>query len=318
MKPKTLPTVRYIILIFSALAINGYFSGWFFKPHLYTGKFKGIIVPVLNCYACPSAIPSCPIGTIQHFMVIGFVPLFALGILIIVGALVGRLFCGWVCPFGFIQELLNKIPTPKWKLPKGFTYLKYFFLVFTVFLIPYLISDTVFCKICPMGALEGGIPQMLLKPELHHLISKNADNAALNPDNKTNPDNETDSEQNQSVGLLYRSKLVILAVTIFLAIFIKRFFCRAICPIGAFFAIFNKISILQMKVHMPKCSTCDVCKKNCPVDINVYDDPNSPECIRCGLCTNSCPFGAVKFTTIFSGENKNKKINVATKLEKQT
>ncbi len=289
MKPKTLPTVRYIILIFSALTINGYFSGWFFKPHLYTGKFKSIIVPVLNCYACPSAIPSCPIGTIQHFMVIGFVPLFALGILIIVGALVGRLFCGWVCPFGFIQELLNKIPTPKWKLPKAFTYLKYFFLVFTVFLIPYLISDTVFCKICPMGALEGGIPQMLLKPELHHLA-----------------------------GFLYWSKIVILAVTIFLAVFIKRFFCRAICPIGAFFAIFNKISILQMKVHMPKCSTCDVCKKNCPVDINVYDDPNSPECIRCGLCTSSCPFGAVKFTTIFSGENKSKKINVATKLEKQT
>ena len=289
MKPKTLPTVRYIILFFSALAINGYFSGWFFKPHLYTGKFKGIIVPVLNCYACPSAIPSCPIGTIQHFMVIGFVPLFALGILIIVGALVGRLFCGWVCPFGFIQELLNKIPTPKWKLPKAFTYLKYFFLVFTVFLIPYLISDTVFCKICPMGALEGGIPQMLLKPELHHLA-----------------------------GFLYWSKIVILAVTIFLAIFIKRFFCRAICPIGAFFAIFNKISILQMKVHMPKCSTCDVCKKDCPMDISIYDDPNSPECIRCGLCTNSCPFGAVKFTTIFSGENKNKKINVATKLEKQT
>ena len=289
MKPKTLPTVRYIILFFSALTINGYFSGWFFKPHLYMGKFKGIIVPVLNCYACPSAIPSCPIGTIQHFMVIGFVPLFALGILIIVGALVGRLFCGWVCPFGFIQELLNKIPTPKWKLPKAFIYLKYFFLVFTVFLIPYLISDTVFCKICPMGALEGGIPQMLLKPELHHLA-----------------------------GFLYWSKIVILAVTIFLAIFIKRFFCRAICPIGAFFAIFNKISILQMKVHMPKCSTCDVCKKNCPVDMNVYDDPNSPECIRCGLCTNSCPFGAVKFTTIFSGENKNKKINVATKLEKQT
>ena len=281
MKTKKLSIIRYIVLAISALLMNGYIYGWLFKPHLYTGSLKSIIVPVLNCYACPSAIASCPVGTIQHFMVIGFFPLFALGILIIIGALFGRLFCGWVCPFGLIQDLLNKIPTPKWRMPKWMRFGKYLFLVFTVFLVPYLISDTVFCKICPMGALEGGIPQMLLKPELHHLA-----------------------------GFLYWRKLVILAITIFLVIFIKRFFCRAICPVGAFFAIFNKISVLRMKVHMPKCVSCDICKKDCPVDINIYDDPNSPECIRCGLCTNSCPFGAVKFTTVFSSDKSDKKIDV--------
>ena len=275
-KLNKLSKIRWIVLVGSALLINGYFQGWFFKPHLYGGNLKAIVLPVLNCYACPAALISCPAGTLQHFMVIGFFPLAALGALIIFAALVGRSFCGWACPFGLIQELLARIPVKKWKMPRWLNYGKYVFLVFTVFLIPYLISDTVFCKLCPMGALEGGIPQMLLKPELHHLA-----------------------------GVLYWTKITILAATIFFAIFINRFFCRAVCPVGALMALFNKVSILQMYVSPHKCTGCNICTLVCPVDISIYEDPNSPECLRCGLCT-VCPTGAVSFTTIFSSNKKNK------------
>ncbi|RKZ34633.1 hypothetical protein DRQ33_01735 [bacterium] len=271
MKKTKLPIIRWIILAISALLINSYISGWLYKPHLYTGKLKAIILPVLNCYACPGAFPSCPIGTIQHFMVIKFVPLLTLGILIILGALVGRLFCGWACPFGLFQELLHKIPTPKLSMPRWMRFGKYLFLIITVFVVPYIITDTFFCKLCPQGALEGGIPQMLLKPELRHLA-----------------------------GWLYWTKIAILTITIFLVIFIKRFFCRAICPLGAFLAIFNKISIVQMKVNISQCTQCKLCKKVCPVDINIYEDPNSPECIRCGLCIGC--LNGVKYSTIFSSE----------------
>ncbi|RLF05582.1 MAG: hypothetical protein DRJ64_05425 [Thermoprotei archaeon] len=269
-KGNTLTKVRWVVLVASSIVINGYISGWLYKPHLYGGKLKAIILPVLNCYACPGAFTSCPAGTLQHFMVIGFVPLATLGILLIFAGLVGRFLCGWFCPFGLVQELLAKIPVKKWKMPRWMNYGKYFFLVFTVFLIPYLISDTVFCKLCPMGALEGGIPQMLLKPELHHLA-----------------------------GFLYWTKITILAITILLAIFINRFFCRAVCPLGALMALFNKISILQIRVNPHRCTTCDICTGACPVDIGIYKNPSSPECIRCGLCT-VCPTKAVYFTTIFS------------------
>ena len=269
MEFKPLSRLRTFLQFVFAIGMNGYVSGWIFKPHLYSGSAKGIVPPVLNCYACPGTFVSCPAGSIQHFMVIKAIPYYVLGLIILVGASVGRLFCGWACPFGLVQDLLYKIKTKKFRLPRWMRFGKYLFLIFTVFLIPYLISDTFFCKLCPQGALEGGIPQMLLNAELHHLA-----------------------------GLLYWSKVVILAVVVLASIFIKRPFCRAVCPVGALLAPFNRVSILQMKVDGAACTGCGWCQIVCPVDINVSEDPNSLECIRCGLCT-SCPTSAVKFTTIF-------------------
>ena len=205
-------------------------------------------------------------------MVIKAIPFYVLGVMIAVGAVVGRFFCGWACPFGFIQDILSKIKTRKLKMPRWMRFAKYLFLVATVFLIPYFIADTAFCKICPQGALEGGIPQMLLNPELHPLART-----------------------------LFWTKIAILAIVIVAALFMKRIFCRAICPLGAFLALFTKISLLQMRVNKEKCTSCGWCRKICPVDIDNMNYVNSAECIRCGLCT-TCPQSAiaVKFTTIFA------------------
>ena len=72
-------------------------------------------VPGLNCYSCPGATGACPIGSLQA--VIGSwnfkMAYYVVGFLIFVGALLGRLVCGFLCPFGLIQDLLNKIPFPK-------------------------------------------------------------------------------------------------------------------------------------------------------------------------------------------------------------
>ncbi len=284
MSSRGISRLRTIVQILFALAINGYIVAWFSKPNLYSGSLKGVVLPVLNCYACPSALISCPAGSIQHFMAIKAVPFFVLGVMIFLGALVGRFFCGWVCPFGLLQDILNKIKTRKITIPRWLRFGKYLFLVFTVFLIPYFISDTLFCKLCPQGALEGGIPQMLLNPELHHLAR-----------------------------VLYWSKIAILIAMLVAMLFIKRFFCRVICPIGAMMAIFNKVSLLQMKVVRECCDDCSLCRSVCPVDIDPTDDPNSPECIRCGMCT-ACAKSSVKFTTIFSKEkfeNVDGKKNIA-------
>ena len=135
---KTLKNVRGIIqernrnimqAIFSLLT-NANIPG-FFKGKIYTGNTKVACVPGLNCYSCPGAMGACPIGSLQA--VIGSrkfsMSYYVIGIIIFFGAMFGRLVCGLMCPFGFVQDLLYKIPGKKFKIPekidKPLRYLKY-------------------------------------------------------------------------------------------------------------------------------------------------------------------------------------------------
>ncbi|MGB9561893.1 MAG: 4Fe-4S binding protein, partial [bacterium] len=140
-----------------------------------------------------------------------------------------------------------------------FTYGKYIFLIVLVVLIPLLTGEPWFCKLCPQGTLQAGIPQVLLRNELKTLI-----------------------------GRLYWVKIMILIFFVIGFVFIPRLFCRTICPVGGFLAIFNRISFLQIKVDSNKCNRCDKCREVCPVDISIYEDSSSPECVRCLACT-FCP-----------------------------
>jgi polyferredoxin len=78
--------------------------------------------------------------------------------------------------------------------------------------------------------------------------------------------------------------LAILAAILVLSAFIKRPFCRVLCPLGHIFSLFNKVSLVKLEVA-PGCDHCDACEKACPMGIKVYEDPNSSECIRCLSCT---------------------------------
>ena len=89
---------------------NGYAAG-FAKGTIYKGELKRVCVPGLNCYSCPGALGSCPIGSLQA--VLGdrdhWFSFYAVGFLLFIGALLGRFVCGWLCPFGLVQDLLHKI-----------------------------------------------------------------------------------------------------------------------------------------------------------------------------------------------------------------
>ena len=137
----------------------------FLKGEIYRGAGKTVCVPGLNCYSCPAASGACPIGALQTVVgsaKYGF-SYYITGILILLGVLLGRFICGFLCPFGWFQELLHKIPTKKFstKKLKCLTWIKYVVLLVTVFLLPALAVDDVgmgapfFCKyICPQGVLE--------------------------------------------------------------------------------------------------------------------------------------------------------------------
>ena len=249
----------------------------FLKGGIYQGKGKAVCVPGLNCYSCPAASGSCPIGSFQAVVgssKFGF-SYYITGSLILLGVLLGRFICGFLCPFGWLQELLHKIPTKKisTKKLKPLRYIKYAVLLFMVILMPMLITNDVgmgdpfFCKyLCPQGVLEGAIPL-----------------AAVN------------SGIRAALGSLFSWKLGILVAVILLSVFFYRPFCKWLCPLGAFYALLNKVSLFGMKVDKHKCVSCGKCAKACKMDVDVTKAPDHTECIRCGMCIRACPTKAVRF-----------------------
>ena len=155
----------------------------FVKGTLYQGSGKYVCVPGLNCYSCPGAAGACPVGAFQA--VVGSSKFrfsyYITGILILFGVLLGRFICGFLCPFGWFQELLHKIPSPKFstKKLKPLRYLKYAVLLVMVVLLPLLavnelgMGDPFFCKyLCPQGVLEGAIPLSLTNAGIRASLGK--------------------------------------------------------------------------------------------------------------------------------------------------
>lgn len=247
-------------IIFTIL-INSYILVFFEKTLIYTGYLKSFLVPILNCWSTPTTWFSCPLGAYQHFIIIKDFPFYVLGFFFIIGAFVGRMACGWLCPFGLFQDLLFKISKKKISIPKttplftlilflssyflislkfnylsltikiiiililtiiGFlldtllkiriknfniTFLKYFFLLFLATLVVFFTNEPWFCKLCPQGTLEAGIPLLLYDPE---------------------------NSLKAMVGVFFYLKILILIIIFLLAIFIKRVFCKTICHISLY------------------------------------------------------------------------------------
>ena len=270
----------------------------FLKGGLYQGKGKAVCVPGLNCYSCPAASGACPIGSFQA--VVGSSKFrfsyYITGFLILLGVLLGRVICGFLCPFGWFQELLHKIPSKKLstKKLKPLTYLKYVVLLVMVVLLPVLVTnelgmgDPFFCKyLCPQGVLEGAIPLSLANAGIR---------AAL--------------------GSLFKWKFIVLLTVIVLSIVFYRPFCKWLCPLGAFYALLNKVSLFQMQVDQSKCVSCGKCAKVCKMDVDVTKSPNHTECIRCGMCIRACPTDAVSFRYGFgSGKQKSKTEQTTTEVK---
>ena len=270
---------RRIFQIIGLILPNSYFKVIATKV-IYRGQLKGICAPLFNCYACPLATISCPIGTLQHFMAIAKVPYYLIGYLGLIGLAVGRMACGWICPFGFFQDLMAKIKTKKFRFPSYLGYLKYVALVLLAIIVPFLTHEHWFSKLCPWGALEASIPWGLWNPSDPGFLSLTPANAPIR----------------DLLGGSYYLKLGILAGFLGLMLFFKRPFCFLACPLGAIFSLFNRISIIRLGVDTEACTKCNKCLRNCPAGLKVYENPNSINCIRCLECTKC---DKVKLYSIF-------------------
>lgn len=268
---------RHGIQALWALLTNSYLVG-FARGKIYQGRLKNLCVPGLNCYSCPGAVGSCPIGALQA--VIGSwnykFTFYVSGFLIFIGALLGRFVCGWLCPFGLVQDLLYKIPFPKkigrFRGDRLLRKLKYLVLIVFVILMPLFLVDILgqgspyFCKfICPAGTLEGGVFLVLLNRSMRGAL-----------------------------GWLYVWKNLLLAVVAVLSVLIYRPFCKYLCPLGAVYSVFNPISVFRYRVDEEKCTGCGICADVCKMQVNPAKNANHPECIRCGACKKACPQNAIR------------------------
>ena len=266
---------RRLIQLYSALLYNAHLKG-FAEGQIYTGPLKNVCVPGLNCYSCPGAVGACPLGSLQNAVAASAdrPAFYVVGLLLLFGLLLGRVICGFLCPFGLLQELLHKIPTRKVKkspLTRKLSWAKYGILLVFALAIPAWFALRKlplpgFCKfICPAGTLEGAV--MLL----------------LHPANDT---------LRAMTGGLFWWKFSLMLLILTACVFVFRAFCRFLCPLGALYSLLSRLALLGVKVDGERCVDCGACLRVCPMDIRSVGDR---ECVHCGTCIDVCPTKAISF-----------------------
>ncbi len=266
---------RRLIQLYSALLYNAHLKG-FAEGQIYTGPLKNVCVPGLNCYSCPGAVGACPLGSLQNAVAASAdrPAFYVVGLLLLFGLLLGRVICGFLCPFGLLQELLHKIPTRKVKkspLTRKLSWTKYGILLVFALAIPAWFALRKlpmpgFCKfICPAGTLEGAV--MLL----------------LHPANDT---------LRAMTGGLFWWKFSLMLLILTACVFVFRAFCRFLCPLGALYSLLSRLALLGAKVDGERCVDCGACLRICPMDIRSVGDR---ECVHCGSCIDICPTKAISF-----------------------
>lgn len=214
---------------------------------------------VFHCYACPLASLSCPIGLAANFAAWHLFPFLAAGAVLLVAGLVGSLVCGWACPFGFLQDLLARIPVPKLGLPNWTGYGRYLVLLGLVVLVPYLWGEAhplFICRVCPAGAVEAALPRTVM--------GQIGVSATVQPS---------------------AVKWAILTAFAVAAVIFYRPWCKVLCPLGGFLALLNRVSLFHLRFDRQKCTECNTCRARCPMGVHLERRLNDGGCIRCLDCT---------------------------------
>ena len=217
----------------------------------------------------------CPFGAVESFFTLLFKGEFLqriftssfilLGIFFVATLFLGRVFCGYFCPLGALQEWLRiigrKIGIKKdfelpEKIDRYLRYVKYLILVIIVYYSFYL-GDLVFRNYDPYNALM-------------HL------------------------------GIEFEEKIIgygILIVVLVGSLFFKNFWCRYFCPLGAFFGAVKKLSFFGIKRDSKTCISCGICDRSCPANLKIAsaEEVKSVDCISCGKCVSSCPENSLSF-----------------------
>ena len=225
---------------------------------------------VYHCYACPLASAACPIGLLANSAALHAFPFAVVGVLLVVGGLLGAMMCGWACPFGFLQELIAKVPLPKFRIPVWMGWGRYAVLAAFVLAVPFFLGKShplFICSICPAGAVEAALPRWIMG----------------------------------QVPWMSWYKTIILVALVAAALLTYRPWCTVLCPLGGIFSAFNRFSVVFLRFDANSCIRCRPCRTKCKLGLDPSTAVNTTRCIRCADCF-AC--GAVYPTLAGLGKRK--------------
>lgn len=264
-----------------------------------------LVVPALSCLGVEWKTFGCAFGVLQDLLyrtaALWIVP----AIFLLAGVILGRAFCGWICPFGFVMDLLRFIKRKGTEFSlRTHNFLKD--VKYGVLLSVLLISGTLavtlilnpvageeyktalgvfgeapFCVLCPAGTLFALIPTFIVKilPTLPPIYMM------------------TWEQFTRIVSALFVTRIVLLAIFLVAGFYVTRFWCRYFCPVGALMALINRFSYLGLRRNLTKCTKCRLCVEKCPMVVPILDLPwdkfTDPECTLCMECYDVCPEDAL-------------------------
>ncbi len=292
---------RKLVQLFSFILFNAAILGLSSVP---------IVLPILISMGSPHKIVGEALGTIQWMLYTVIFPWIPIASIFLFAILIGRVPCGWVCPFGFIQDLLGyvrkkqRVVSPR--THGKMTFVKYFILLLVLFISGVLavsvntmagqsyrsalgvFAEAPFNALSPSDTLFAVIPRiaLVIRYEMSFFIYGYSGYG--------------ESLLGFLLSPLFLARILLMLVVLILVAYIPRSWCRYFCPQGAFSALFSRFSFLGLRRDPVKCTRvgCRVCVDVCPMQIRILDLPwekfTDPECIYCLRCVGACQTKAIK------------------------
>ncbi|HEX78378.1 MAG TPA: 4Fe-4S binding protein [Dehalococcoidia bacterium] len=213
-------------------------------------------------WACPFPLPFIMCNVCPVYCTFGQVRLWLFYGILATGLVMGRLFCGAGCPLGIAQELVNKVPVPRFTMPRGpdqaFRYLKYVLALLVVGLVVHATG------------LWTGLPLM---GRAWSFLTVHTDEMRV-------------------------ARLLTALIFLIIALFMGRAWCKYLCPFGTWISPFNRFSLVGLSRNPEQCVECGVCERKCSKakDAGGSEDIwDSIECLRCLQCYTECRGKAFRF-----------------------
>lgn len=284
----------------------------------------GLSVPFYACFYPDGRTMTCAIWQIQSYIypywtsdvatggiyiLDGLTRLgLTMGLIVLMSVILGRFFCGWICPFGLYMDLLSKLRKTLrigyWRLSKKLNdavrQIRYP-IIASLFIIPAITISEIFfragdifnpgpgyflsvpfCQVCAARPLFVLVEGVIGTMDLNFITS-------------------------MTIGQFYHLGMYVTSVNIgVLVVFsaasfmIRRFWCRW-CPLGGLIALFNRFipfkwaAVVRLNKTEEKCTKCGICKRVCPPQVEeVYEekggDVTASGCILCMRCVELCPY----------------------------
>ncbi|NPE07112.1 MAG: 4Fe-4S binding protein [Asgard group archaeon] len=292
MNSRKVRLLRWLVQITSFLVINGGLIGlgWTYIP-----------LPINQPSGAPFTTIIGAFDAFQDGIAGGFFPFVIFGVCLIIGAIFGRTLCGWICPFGFFQDLMRLVPIKKLKiskpLNKGLRDIRA-----VIFWAVILVAGFVgYKEIIDQSVVESFNafanqpwtpfnPAATLFVMFFYMIFW-----------QQYPGGDPDFVAG-NWNFMFYFRIILLVAVIGLSIFIPRFYCRYVCPIGYAMGFPAKYSLIGVARNPARCTHCGSCEEMCeksamqvPILDYSYERIRDANCNNCGSCLDACPHGAIYF-----------------------